>query len=80
MYPGGIQNVPLMPGLASSENWRAAFTNSILPRLIEFRPDFILISAGFDAHCKDPIHETGSTGVTEYDFKWATAHIQMIAN
>lgn len=47
---------------------------------MEFRPDFILLSAGFDAHENDHIHEKGDTGVTEFDYYWLTEHLQRIAN
>ena len=50
MYPGGILNVPISPGFASAERWREEFTEKVFPRLMEFQPDIILISAGFDAH------------------------------
>ncbi len=50
VYPGGIFNVPIYPGKASSENWRSEFVEKVFPRLLEFEPDVILISAGFDAH------------------------------
>lgn len=50
IYPGGILNVPLSPGYASADEWRREFTQKVFPRLIEFQPDIILVSAGFDAH------------------------------
>jgi acetoin utilization deacetylase AcuC-like enzyme len=53
IYPGGVLNVPMTPGTASSANWRQEFSDKIFPRLLEFKPDFILISAGFDAHERD---------------------------
>jgi acetoin utilization deacetylase AcuC-like enzyme len=50
IYPGGILNVPITPGQATGSNWRKEFTEKILPRVYEFKPDLILVSAGFDAH------------------------------
>jgi len=47
---------------------------------VQFKPDFILISAGFDAHCKDHIHHPGDTGVTEFEYQWVTENLQKIAN
>lgn len=79
-YPGGIQNVPLPPGECSSAQWRQAFAEKVFPRLQEFKPDFILCSAGFDAHCKDHLHRSGDTGVTEFDYRWLTENLQRIAN
>ena len=71
IYPGGILNVPLAPGKSSSVEWRAAFSNLIFPRLAEFKPDFIFVSAGFDAHEGDTIHCMDSK-VTEFDYHWVT--------
>ena len=56
VYPGGILNVPIAPGQATATNWRKEFTERIFPRLFEFQPDLILVSAGFDAHEEDHIH------------------------
>ena len=47
---------------------------------MEFQPDIILISAGFDAHQCDPIHHSGDTGINEFDYKWLTESLQKIAN
>ncbi len=80
VYPGGIFNVPIFPATASAEKWRQEFTEKVFPRLLEFEPDFIFISAGFDAHERDPIHSRGDTGVTEFDYKWVTEQLQKIAN
>jgi acetoin utilization deacetylase AcuC-like enzyme len=46
---GNIVNVPL-PAEAGSEPFREAYQTRILPRLREFNPELIIISAGFDAH------------------------------
>jgi acetoin utilization deacetylase AcuC-like enzyme len=53
VYPY-IINIPLRPGTGSAE-WRNAVATSILPRLITFRPDIILFSAGFDSHKDDEV-------------------------
>lgn len=47
----------------------------VFPRLIEFKPDFILLSSGFDAHECDQIHERGDTGINEFDYYWLTEHL-----
>src|SRR5215831_14925454 len=47
-----IVNAPLRPG-DGGEQFRAAFETVILPRLRDFRPDLVVISAGFDAHMRD---------------------------
>src|SRR5262249_24212636 len=50
---GTIVNAPLDPGDGGPE-FREAFETTIVPRLKDFRPDIIVISAGFDAHARDP--------------------------
>ena len=47
-------NIPMDAG-CGDEEYRAAFRNQIIPALDSFRPEFILISAGFDAHRSDPL-------------------------
>lgn len=72
---GNIVNVPLAPN-SGSVDFREAMTGEILPALHAFGPDFILISAGFDAHVDDPL---AGLRFTEDDFHWATAEIANIA-
>jgi acetoin utilization deacetylase AcuC-like enzyme len=47
-------NLPMAAG-AGDREYLAAFRNRIIPALDEFKPEFILISAGFDAHEDDPL-------------------------
>jgi acetoin utilization deacetylase AcuC-like enzyme len=54
MGKGVTVNVPLPEG-TSSEDYRAAFARVVLPIVKQFAPDWILISAGFDAHVADPL-------------------------
>jgi len=49
--------------------FREAFESVILPRLRAFAPDIIVISAGFDAHMRDPL---ASLNLLEPDFAWVT--------
>jgi acetoin utilization deacetylase AcuC-like enzyme len=72
---GNIVNVPLVPGTDSGE-FRSRFANIVLPALAEFRPEFLLISAGFDAHRADPLAELK---LTEDDFGWATRELVAVA-
>jgi acetoin utilization deacetylase AcuC-like enzyme len=44
----------------------------VLPALDNFGPDLIIISAGFDAHHRDPLAEIN---LTEEDFDWATGQL-----
>ncbi|MDR3407233.1 MAG: histone deacetylase family protein [Methylovirgula sp.] len=72
---GTIVNAPLAPG-SDGAIFREACESVILPRLIGFAPDAIVISAGFDAHWRDPL---ASLNLTEMDFAWITAEIMEIA-
>ena len=67
-------------GQASSAQWRRHFTQTVLPRLAKFEPDFIFCSSGFDAHEKDLIHGSEDTGINEFDYQWLTEQLQLIAN
>ena len=73
---GNIFNAPLAPGDGGAE-FRAAFEERILPAVHDFAPDIILISAGFDAHFRDPLAQIN---LTEEDFAWATARLMNIAD
>ena len=59
--------------------WRKYFREEIFPRLMAFSPDFIFISAGFDAHRKDTINQ-GYISLIEDDFEWVTHNLVKIAN
>jgi acetoin utilization deacetylase AcuC-like enzyme len=71
-----VVNAPLRPG-DGGEAFRAAFENRILPRLREFKPELIVISAGFDAHMRDPL---ANLNLIEADFAWATQKIMDVAD
>ncbi|MFK4824193.1 histone deacetylase family protein [Paenochrobactrum sp. BZR 588] len=68
---GNIVNAPLSPESGSRE-FREAIKTRILPALDNFRPDLILISAGFDAHYLDPLAQIN---LDESDFDWVTGKI-----
>ena len=71
---GNIVNAPVGPH-AASEAWRAAFS-ALMPAVESFRPDLILISAGFDAHRRDPLaHQS----LEAADFAWATRAVTEVA-
>jgi acetoin utilization deacetylase AcuC-like enzyme len=65
---GNIFNVPLTPGDGGAK-FRAAWETRILPALDAFAPDMLLVSAGFDAHIKDPLAQLR---LVEADFVWMT--------
>jgi acetoin utilization deacetylase AcuC-like enzyme len=71
-----IVNTPLRAG-DGGDIFREAFEVAILPRVEAFRPDLILISAGFDAHWRDPLADLQ---LTEADFAWATQKLMDIAD
>jgi|SRR5579862_108039 len=71
-----VVNAPLRPG-DGSEKFRAALETRILPRLVEFQPELIIISAGFDAHMRDPL---ASINLSENDFVWATQKLMDVAD
>ena len=71
-----IVNAPLRPGDGGAA-FRAAFETRILPRLREFRPELVIISAGFDAHMRDPL---ANLNLLEADFEWATRNLLQIAD
>lgn len=70
-----IFNAPLPPG-SGGDAFRRAWGERLLPALSDFGPDFIVISAGFDAHRADPL---GGLLLEEEDFAWATAEIARVA-
>jgi acetoin utilization deacetylase AcuC-like enzyme len=70
-----IINAPLRAG-DGGDHFREAFDSVILPRLREFKPDILLISAGFDAHTRDPL---ANLNLVETDFAWVTQKLMEIA-
>jgi len=73
---GNIVNAPLSKGDGSAE-FREAMRSRILPKLDAFRPDLILVSAGFDAHIHDPL---AGLRLREDDFGWITQEILAAAH
>ena len=73
---GNIVNAPLSPG-AGRDAFRDAFRDKVMRSIIDFHPDLIIISAGFDAHHRDPLAEIN---LDEADFDWATAEMMELAN
>ena len=65
---GQILNLPLPPE-STGAMMRAAYEAQVFPALDAFKPDLILISAGFDAHAADPL---ANLNWHEDDFAWLT--------
>ena len=72
---GQVVTAPLPPGTRGGV-FRAAMLARILPAVEAHAPEMILISAGFDAHARDPL---ANLGLTEADFAWATERLCDIA-
>ena len=73
---GNIVNFPLKPG-TGSEAFRAAYTKTILPKLNAFKPQLLLVSAGFDAHREDPLCQLN---LNSDDFGWVTRRLIEVAD
>jgi len=71
-----VVNVPLAPGTGSKE-FRAAWSDVLLPALDRFAPDLVIVSAGFDAHKSDPLAQLR---LETADFAWITQKLLEIAN
>lgn len=72
---GNVVNAPLPP-FAGSAEFRAAMERRILPALDAFKPEFVLVSAGFDAHTRDPL---ASLNLVEDDYAWVTRQVCAVA-
>ncbi len=72
---GNIVNTPLAPFSGGAE-MREAYKGTILPALNDFAPDIILISAGFDAHERDPLAQLNWDAE---DFAWLTGKLMDLA-
>lgn len=86
LYPGtgnpnetgvahNIQNL-LLPPMSGSGEFRLAAERYLLPALLEFRPDLLFVSAGFDAHEGDPLAQLN---LQDDDFEWITKELKNIA-
>jgi acetoin utilization deacetylase AcuC-like enzyme len=71
-----IVNAPLRAG-DGGDQFKQAMESVILPRLREFKPDLVVISAGFDAHTRDPL---ANLNFVEADYSWATKKLMEIAD
>lgn len=87
LYPGSgaatqtgeynnILNYPLSEG-SGGDTMRAAYDSEILPTIEAFNPSLILVSAGFDAHARDPL---AGLEWDEEDFRWLTHRICDVAD
>ena len=72
---GNIVNVPLESG-SGSKDFRNGWSTKIFPALEAFQPEFLIISAGFDAHARDPL---ASINLEAEDFAWITRKLPEIS-
>jgi len=72
---GNIHNAMLRPG-AGGDAFRAAWRDVLLPDLDAFKPQLVLVSAGFDAHWRDPLAQLQ---LQAEDYAWVTDEIVAIA-
>jgi acetoin utilization deacetylase AcuC-like enzyme len=63
--------------MSGSREFQAAMSDIVLPALTRFRPDLLMISAGFDAHADDPL---ASLRLHESDYEWATRRLMRVAD
>lgn len=73
---GNIFNAPLANGDDGSK-FKAAFRERVLPALDNFKPDLLMISAGFDAHYRDPL---AGLNLVADDFDWVTGKLIEVAD
>jgi acetoin utilization deacetylase AcuC-like enzyme len=71
-----VVNAPLRPG-DGAEQFKSALEERILPRLLDYKPELVIISAGFDAHHRDPL---ANINLSEEDFAWATKKLMDVAD
>jgi acetoin utilization deacetylase AcuC-like enzyme len=72
---GNLFNVVLPPG-AGSSRFREGWRDHLLPAIDAFAPQLILVSAGFDAHWRDPLAQLQ---LDAEDYAWITAEIRILA-
>jgi acetoin utilization deacetylase AcuC-like enzyme len=72
---GNIVNAPLSSGEGSYE-FRALWNDALLPKLHAFKPQLVLISAGFDAHQRDPL---ANLQLQTEDYAWITQQLVELA-
>lgn len=72
---GNILNIEL-PASTDGEAYRDIFSRKVIPALENFKPEFLLISAGFDAHKHDPL---AGLNLSEEDFAWIGEQLSTFA-
>ncbi len=73
---GFTLNIPMLPG-ANDADYHRAFTDQVLPALEKFKPQFLLVSAGFDAIAADPLADIE---LEPASYEWMTAALVDVAD
>lgn len=73
---GNVENVTLSPG-ATSDAFRDAWLSRLLPRIAAFKPQLILVSAGFDGHYEDPLAQLR---LKDDDYYWIGQELRKVAD
>ena len=73
---GNVLNAPLRPA-SGGDRFRVAWEQVLLPALDDFRPQLVLVSAGFDAHWRDPL---AHLQLQADDYRWLTRELASIAD
>jgi acetoin utilization deacetylase AcuC-like enzyme len=73
--PEKIMNIPLSPGSGSRE-FKSVYEETVFPAIHNYKPELILISAGFDAHKDDPL---ANINLTQDDYKWITDKLSALS-
>lgn len=73
---GNAHNATLSPG-ATSEDFREAWLSQLLPRVEAFKPQLVLVSAGFDAHQADPLAQLR---LGDDDYSWIGQELRKVAD
>lgn len=68
---GNVVNVPLPEGCGSAL-FRKTYERDVFPRVAAFKPELLLVSAGFDAHADDPL---AGLELQDDDFAWVTERL-----
>lgn len=68
-------NIPFLPG-CSDADYRSAFEHKITPAVEQFNPQFVILSAGFDAHTDDPL---GNQKLSDDGFAWMGKRVVELA-
>ena len=70
-------NRAMSADLTGDEEYLQLFYDQVFPKMKEYKPDFILVSAGFDAHRDDPL---ASLNLTEHTYMVLTSELKKLAN